>query len=747
MTSRQRIRGQSSINLPEGVDWTVVPREQRGRWLYGGCVLSLFLMRFYYVAESADQGETLGIVGLWLGALLVWAFVSWKSGLPVIRPGWFDLGVGLLAGGHILSALLIVASTGEKRSAINLAWEWMGVAISVLLLRQSCRDLGFRRELLAGLIATGTALAGLGLYQHYVDFPRMAARFGPMFDRLKEAGATEAALLRKEMARENIPIDGPGATLFEKRLRDSREPLGFFALANTFGGFLSVCLMLSVSAAVITRTSRKSLLFWAGIIALLGWSLLLTKSRTAWIGTAVGLALLAYRTQGTKLTWTRIRFVAVSLVLLGLAGWGLSRLGGLDRQVLTEAPKSMQYRLQYWSASVRMIRDHVLFGVGPGQFRSQYLFYKLPEASEEISDPHNLFLDVAANGGIVATIGLFCVCLAFGRGLRHSVALTESRTPHVVSQPIVVVSEMIGFAAVAWVVLLFNGSDDRLLIVLPMATLLFWGIRQSLGEFADNPNGLSVGFSSAAAALLIHLCGAGGIGMPSVSTLLLVLIAGSLGDQSATATDGKRLSTTGMGLIGTCSLGLIFAWYLTGLRPVTLVHEKLFAGDRSVERGQLEAADADYSTAAISDPWASEPWRRRAELASRKADAAQGGSNESFQFAVDLLQEARRRDPAGFRDDQRLGGWWLARWRKTADDNDIRAAVEAFRNAWNRYPTNVSLMADLALALNAAKSDSAAREMACQALMQDRLNHDRGHVDRFLDDATRLRLEGVCKEP
>ena len=126
-----------------------------------------------------------------------------------------------------------------------------------------------------------------------------------MIDRLEARGSdAEAANIRREL----WPLirfrpEGPALTLFEKRLRDSREPLGLFALANTFGGFLAVCLILSVNAATIVAwtSGQQSIVrsvrnvFWTLIllvIVCLAWCLLLTKSRTAWIGTVAGLAFL-----------------------------------------------------------------------------------------------------------------------------------------------------------------------------------------------------------------------------------------------------------------------------------------------------------------------------------------------------------------------------------------------------------------------------------------------------------------------
>jgi thioredoxin-like negative regulator of GroEL len=110
-----------------------------------------------------------------------------------------------------------------------------------------------------------------------------------------------------------------------------------------------------------------------------------------------------------------------------------------------------------------------------------------------------------------------------------------------------------------------------------------------------------------------------------------------------------------------------------------------------------------------------------------------------------LMNEAKLRDPGGFRDDRRLGEWWFARWLKTANIDDAKKAVTAFKQAWNRYPTNAALMAEMAMAMVASKSD--AHEVARKAMEQDAINRDRGHIDRFLDEATRRKLEELLDGP
>ncbi len=82
--------------------------------------------------------------------------------------------------------------------------------------------------------------------------------------------------------------------------------------------------------------------------------------------------------------------------------------------MLSEAGKSLGYRLEYWQATWAMIGDHPWFGCGPGNFQDAYMRYKLPQASEEIQDPHNLFFEVWATAGTPAMLALLAVLGLFG---------------------------------------------------------------------------------------------------------------------------------------------------------------------------------------------------------------------------------------------------------------------------------------------------------------------------------------------
>ncbi len=828
------------------------------------CLASLialtFFARFYVPTEDAAEGATLWIVALWLVIGLVTLLLSWRRGGAGRRFDGCDAGVLLLIGGQVVSAIAVVVGTGDKRAAVNLAWEWIGAGIVWFVLRSRMGSASFREVFVRASILTGCVLAGLGLWQHYVSHPALVREFGPLFDQLRTATGGEAEVIQRKLAAAGIPTEGPALTLFEKRLRDSREPAGLFGLANSFGGCLAVWLVLTVASIlnhvpqglspwnqVTARLSRQfgrragllqsaqevsrspashpaqtlaSLLLGLTALVLMAWCLLLTKSRTALLATACGIAVLiggrllaSLKLSHSTLQWFRrvIACLAIGSVLSGVVVGALIQSGGLDIEVLTESSKSASYRLQYWQATTRLVAAHPWLGVGPGNFRQHYLKYKLPEASEEIADPHNLFFDVAATGGLVSLIGLvLLLAMTFGQRVvdaREESCVKNASEPTAVrvsspctlgrsASPAAASSAWPFWFAGAAPLLAFSGSmvlngewDDRLL-VLPcvwfcLAGVWSWLVRGTTSE----PPDVAQWFFAAAAVLVIHLLGAGGISMPAVLQLLFCLIAFSLPQtvarpvessepggvsprtlhvpnpranaarltkkvsletMRATVTPASTPSRSfrplrAMVLVGWAATATAFA--ATALVPVARSRSRLELGNRlAISRDGRSGAETAYRAACLADEWSSTPWHRRAELAYELAARDRFRSNELFEAAVKLLLDSMDRDPHNFQGPRTLGNWWLARWQVTLQADDARQALVWLRRAREFYPTNAALLAEQSQAATAAKEFAEALSAAHRALEQEELNRRLGHVDRYLTAETLTRLQRL-EEP
>jgi O-antigen ligase len=123
---------------------------------------------------------------------------------------------------------------------------------------------------------------------------------------------------------------------------------------------------------------------------LIGAAMVLTYSRGAWLlGVPASLLFLA-AVRGRRALIVTSSLLALVVLLAALTGG--ARLGAL----LDPGEGTTSFRLQLWTSSLAMVRDHPLLGVGLDNFLYQYRsHYVLPTAWEEInlSHPHNVVLD------------------------------------------------------------------------------------------------------------------------------------------------------------------------------------------------------------------------------------------------------------------------------------------------------------------------------------------------------------------
>lgn len=139
---------------------------------------------------------------------------------------------------------------------------------------------------------------------------------------------------------------------------------------------------------------------WA-TAALNGLGLVRTLSFGAWLGSACA-ALLIIGLRSRR--WALEAALAAALAL-GLALAVLPAERTWDR--LDPSTGTGQFRLEVWTASVRMLADHPILGVGLDNFLYRYRTrYILPEAWEEpnISHPHNWILHFWLQLGLLGLI-------------------------------------------------------------------------------------------------------------------------------------------------------------------------------------------------------------------------------------------------------------------------------------------------------------------------------------------------------
>ncbi|WP_437206005.1 O-antigen ligase family protein [Planctomicrobium sp. SH664] len=715
-----------------------------------------FLIRYFVPPEGSDLGHNLWIALLWLALAAGRCWWMWRNREP-LRWNWtlLDTGVCALIAGHVLSAGVVLLTSGDKRATLNWFWEWGSFAATWGLLRRPMQSLSFRQLVSAGLLTTMATVAGVGLWQYAVMYPAQAAdarEFLTLHERLeRQSGFTSSERqryerLKREIGSELLAHDEAGRRQLMDRIAASVEPIGLFALANTLGALLGVGLVLFLDQLwklLGRERPLPALLVLGTFTALIAYCLLLTKSRAAWVGTALALAWLFVRWAPferfeRKKVWGGMAGAAgIVALMVGIAFF----TGGLDREVLDEAlTKSLGYRLEYWRATWQLIQDHVVLGIGPGNFRQAYLQYKLPGASEEILDPHNSFLDVWANGGLLGFCGLILISVELLRRMTRTAAGEESSPgkSRLLLKPVC----LAGSGALALILIeqwMFHGRLDGLLLCLLVIFPLVAGLLLVVTHIS--PTGRLAALAGCAG-LSINLLAAGGISMPAILQLMLFLLWIAQ-PEPGTAAEAKSASPRVWLGLTLGSGATVAACLLTGLIPALTVSELLEQGKfLLITTGNERQAEECFAAAIESDPLAAEPHQSLVNLYSAQWDRRGRTDRPLFDKLIEHQRAAIDCDPQAAKRYYLLGKWWLEEFDQSRDPVSAEQGLAAFQNALARYPNDALINADYAIALAATGQN--AQRAAARGLELDDLNRARGHIDRFLPEVKRSRLEELA---
>lgn len=746
----------------------------------------------FWIAEEAADGRGLYLVVLWgLTAVgLCLRQLREQSGAVRFR-GMFDCAVLLLVGGHLLSTWMVFRSGGDRRSALNLTLEWAGLAGIWFLLRHLAADARgtiFLRDVLTTLIL---GMACYGIWQHHVGFPADAEWYRvrrTALDAALEAPGADArrtaALVTAEFQRQGVPTDGTGRILWENRVLYSTEPLGPFALTNTLAGLLAAALIL-VTGRISGRWQELGRPAWRELLVVIfqimtiGWCLLLTKSRSAWLGAIAGLVIVAVvRSRGTHVKAV-LRWGMYSVLLAGLIACVVAFCGGLDKEVILESPRSLQFRLFYWTGTMQMLRETPVYGAGPGNFRQSYLGYKADESSEEIRDPHNIFLDAWSSAGLMGLAGV--VLLAAGLIGQLTKRMSEgtagpSRGVRSATGGVIAAGIGMGFLLdIGWEWLSgesFEGKSAQLLLLTGAVLVLFRG---PVLDIPDRTAGLA-----ASAALLIHLLAAGGFEVPVVMMTLAVCLISGLGDVRAAGLSDSMISLPRVARVAwlLLSLVLVAAGMWMGVIPqmraqwAIAAAESLTDGGQGMTVSQVTALRKAWRAAVDADPLAVSALQRWAEfetrllrgsatelldlraLTGRTGAEGQEVSEEALRTnmqkellgAIDVCEEliaADRGNSVGY---LLRGRCYLLAGQALGDQQLLMRAVSDFTTVTDRNRGAIEIWLELSKLQRLAGAEEASRRSAERVQELNRINQEWGHRDQFLSAEDEQLLRDLLKQ-
>ncbi|MGB4710538.1 MAG: O-antigen ligase family protein [Fuerstiella sp.] len=734
---------------------------------------------FLWPSEGAINGDGLHLV---IGSLGLASFAAFKSAKAVgtsvhqraILRVASVLPFVILGCGFWLSTWHVFEVHGDRRAALNLAFEWTGILTSCWLIYRIIRTLKDYQTITILIVTLGVGMSVMGIAQHHVTYNRQADWYLQQRSRLveaRESGQLEASVLENQMQEMGVPLDGPGLELFENRLLSSSEPFATFALANTLGGLLAPVIVL-LCAAVLEMFRQRAYeggfrwVVFGLLVAVVGYCLLLTKSRTAWVGCVVGIGTLFFQhyRRGSTAWFRRVLWVVAGFIVVGTFGM---YSGAIDKEVILEAPKSLQYRMFYWIGASGVIAESPVWGAGPGNFRQSYVGHKVAESSEEILDPHNIFLDAWGAAGIV---GFVAICWIALRLMQRTFAAGDTSTEDSTVATGLSLKNLLG--AIGFGTLLhlgwrwcsggafvdFGASDfflsQDLLLLVPtfgcLAVVLLQG-RMNIPVYA---------FRSAAICLLVHLMGAGGLQISIVGLLLCLFFAISeiewqpvaSGGEVGPGSVGRGTSRLALSVIPVVGAAIVFWW---GLVPVLRSQANIAVAEFRSHNGETNAAVVAYDLAIQVDPLSVQSRQQKLEVLTyelmRSADRYAQNSNpdislenrvksefEQVSQASAELIDADRRSLAGYLFRSRAA---LQAYRVIGDPAILRSSVDDMQYVVNGYPTNAAYVAELAVLHQVADNSEEAGKAAETALRLESINRVWGHSDRYLDESTIAKLK------
>ena len=663
-------------------------------------------------SEAVRDGQGILIIAGWFVVFGCWVGAGVLQSRMQIRWRWIDTAI-LLFFVAFAASTMMVRGEGNVRYAVNTMWSWSSMGVVYLALRQWTWSPKAMRAICAAMLAVSVCLSVHGLHQYFVKLPELRRSYeADKRSVLDEVGIYES--LNSAVVRE-----------FEDRLR-SKEPLATFALTNSLAGFLAPWLVLAMALLVGGRRGHRLWLHtivMAMVLVAVLCCLVLTKSRAAYVACGMAACLLALGAghQGKRVAWRR---VLASCGVLGAIVAGAIVTRGLDWRVVTESVKTLQYRLEYWEATLGVISSRPVWGCGPGNFQQHYAAHKLPQASETIADPHNFLLEVWAISGTVGLVSLAVVGVSLaGMWWQRLEVATQTMPAEDLSRAGPVWWVYAGCALMPLVVfaasILFGSLPDPSLLWLgmPVGALVL----ALMYPWIQHGNLDLKWIGIAGFALLTNLLASGGIGFSGVAQnawILLAFVANQL-DVRLPWELGRK--TQFAVLLVVLFVGGLF--WQSMYRPVTQFQPFMLAAEYHRQKGNEQQAIRSLKRAAQIDPASVLPWRLLASLYQRANDG------KAMEHAI---EQTLRRDPQSHALYQQMAELWLR-------DGRPERAVPLLQTAVKLYPASGINHAQLAWTCHLAGNVMTAQNHAAKAIELDTLNP---HLEQKLEHQALIGLRG-----
>ena len=191
--------------------------------------------------------------------------------------------------------------------------------------------------------------------------------------------------------------------------------LGMTPIYNVLGGAFAVVVPGLVAIALFRQ--RPWVRWSAGILAVIfGSILVLSASGGGWIATIAGIFIVLLL-RGAKTFWGTLLALSAAVGATFPVWHNANWIG------IVFSSKSMLIRLEMWQATIAVLKDYPLTGLGLGGWWSKLSEYAMG------GGPHNVYLQLYSDTGAIGFIG-FIIAVIVGVKLFRQILHSDKGSPH-----------------------------------------------------------------------------------------------------------------------------------------------------------------------------------------------------------------------------------------------------------------------------------------------------------------------------
>jgi putative inorganic carbon (HCO3(-)) transporter len=185
---------------------------------------------------------------------------------------------------------------------------------------------------------------------------------------------------------------------------------GPFVQAAAFGGVLCLIAMMTIWSIKFTKNVREKVAK-AMLLGLMIASIYLCDTRAVWLDFGLSVLILAVIRNGTQ----RYAYTAVLLVLAVFVSGAFSKFSLYEQTLFTRRDEAAYSRVVLADASINMIKQRPLLGVGYGTFVVEVTDFIDPEFRDALRGEgnHNTIVGLLAEVGIIGTLPFVLMLLGF----------------------------------------------------------------------------------------------------------------------------------------------------------------------------------------------------------------------------------------------------------------------------------------------------------------------------------------------